>query len=491
MAKITPLIQQYEVDFASNNNFLFIKGVQYDGYETRYADISLMNNGQPYEIDSDVVCVAIRGSKPDNSSIYNECEIIDENTIRVEITQQMAMVAGKSDYEISIISLLENKTLTSFPFYIVISSSSFSPLPAVSSNEYSLLVNKINKVTELTTKTDNLIAENEEMMIKHKATIQESKDATSDSRVATAENILATNSLKTYHAEVIEAENSRVEAENLRVQAEVSRVEVETARVEAENTRNDNEDIRKENENTRQSNEKIRQDNENTRQSQEKARQQQASDFKDAEDIRVQSENTRISNENERKSNESSRVEAENARIEVENTRVTSENARISNENERKSNEETRQAQETARQTNTATAISNANAAATNANNAVELLKNSVGINDNPTEEEASVVAYSAKKVQSFFEKWEITLPLSGWSETAPYTQTIDVGGMKKDYSPIVSLNMANVGTESEKKQIQKSWNYVDLIMTGNGTIVATCNFNKPIIDIPIVIKGV
>ena len=33
---ITPLIQQYTVDFASNNNFLFVKGIQGDGYGTRY-----------------------------------------------------------------------------------------------------------------------------------------------------------------------------------------------------------------------------------------------------------------------------------------------------------------------------------------------------------------------------------------------------------------------------------------------------------------------
>lgn len=50
---ITPLIQQYTVDFASNNNFLFVKGIQGDGYGTRYVDISLMNNGQPYTVNDE------------------------------------------------------------------------------------------------------------------------------------------------------------------------------------------------------------------------------------------------------------------------------------------------------------------------------------------------------------------------------------------------------------------------------------------------------
>ena len=110
---ITPLIQQYTVDFASNNNFLFVKGIQGDGYGTRYVDISLMNNGQPYTVNSEAVTVAIRGTKPDTSVIFNECEILDNNTIRVEITQQMSAIAGKGNYEISIISNLENRTLTS------------------------------------------------------------------------------------------------------------------------------------------------------------------------------------------------------------------------------------------------------------------------------------------------------------------------------------------------------------------------------------------
>ena len=64
---ITPLIQQYTVDFASNNNFLFVKGIQGDGYATRYVDISLVNNGYPYEIDVAAVTVVIRGTKPESA----------------------------------------------------------------------------------------------------------------------------------------------------------------------------------------------------------------------------------------------------------------------------------------------------------------------------------------------------------------------------------------------------------------------------------------
>lgn len=147
---ITPLFQPYEVDFTrSTNNILFIKGVQGDGYGTRYVDISLMNNGKMYNISADSARVVIRGTKPDNNSIFNECEIISDNIVRVEITQQMAAIPGRGNYEISIISLSENRVLTSFPFFIMISKSAFDSESIISSNEFGLLVQKINQVDEM------------------------------------------------------------------------------------------------------------------------------------------------------------------------------------------------------------------------------------------------------------------------------------------------------------------------------------------------------
>ena len=138
MEEIQPIIQSYIVDFASNNNFLFVKGVQGDGYQTRYADITLTNNGQPYELVRESIRVILRGTKPDNKEIFNVCEIIDSNTIRVEITQQMSAIPGKGNYEISIMSTEKNKLLTSFPFFIIISPSSFDVSNLTSTNEFTL-----------------------------------------------------------------------------------------------------------------------------------------------------------------------------------------------------------------------------------------------------------------------------------------------------------------------------------------------------------------
>lgn len=177
---ITPLIQQYAVDFASNNNFLFVKGIQGDGYGTRYVDIALLNDTQPYIINSESVRVVIRGTKPDNTAIFNECEIINDNTIRVEITQQMSAVSGKGDYEISIMATEENRTLTSFPFFIMISKSSFDIGYVVSSDEFGLLISKINQIDKLNKDVIEIIEETKEVINESKTQTEECKNVSDD-----------------------------------------------------------------------------------------------------------------------------------------------------------------------------------------------------------------------------------------------------------------------------------------------------------------------
>lgn len=313
---ITPLIQQYAVDFASNNNFLFVRGVQGDGYGTRYVDISLMNNGQPYTVNNDIVTVVIRGTKPDTSAIFNECEILDSNTIRVEITQQMSAVAGRGNYEISVMSNLENRTLTSFPFFIIISKSSFDIGYVVSSDEFGLLVDKINQVHKIQLDLSDLKSDMQD-------TIKDCEDATDDCIDATDKAKKAISDMNTLNQNVSNAEAQRVINEN--------------NRINAENIRNNKEN-----------------------------------DRNDAEQIRIANENTRKSAEITRNNNENDRKIAENARVVAEEARNTAEGDREDAEAIRQANEAIRQSQEQTRQTNTATAIENTNTATTNANTATD-----------------------------------------------------------------------------------------------------------------------
>ncbi len=348
-ATITPLIQSYTVDFASNNNFLFLKTVQGDGHSTRYADISLMNFGQPYTFDQSAVNIVIRGTKPDGTQIFNTCEALDDHTIRFEITQQMSAVAGKVDCEISIMSNSENKTLTSFPFMIIVDPNAADVSYIVSSDEFTLLIEKINaatsstedaiKATEDMRELESDVKAAEEIRRENEDTRQSQEDARVKAEEARTKAEDARESAETIRNSNEDTRNSnedtRVKAESARVTAEDSRVKAEEARVNAENTRVEQEDARKSAENQRVSAEKARESNESTRQEQESTRQSQESARQKAEEGRASAESVRVSQETARKN--------------AENTRQTNEGTRESNEAIRQKNEQDRVASEQAR----------------------------------------------------------------------------------------------------------------------------------------------
>lgn len=330
---ITPLIQQYTVDFASNNNFLFVKGIQGDGYGTRFVDISLLNDAQPYTINPDDVEVVIRGTKPDNKSIFNACEIINDNTIRAEITQQMSAISGKSGYEISIIAKKENRVLTSFPFFIMISKSSFDVGYVVSSDEFGFLVDKINKVNTLEVDIVKIIEDTLELN-------EESKFQTESCKTATNEAIEATNSLKDFHSTAEEAENQRIANEEKR-QSDTATAIQNTEKA------------------TRDAIGKI-----NVMDELEQS-------IEDAEAERVSAENERIQQAIDFANDEETRKANELIRIDHYNDSVISEE-------QRKKDEIIRQNQETKRQEDAQEALSETITATNNANTATAYAK-SVG----------------------------------------------------------------------------------------------------------------
>lgn len=81
------------------------------------------------------------------------------------------------------------------------------------------------------------------------------------------------------------------------------------------------------------------------------------------------------------------------------------------------------------------------------------------------------------------------TLTSSGWSSSAPYTQTVSVSGILSTDTPIADV-VLDVVTSTAMTQIS-AWMCVSKIETSNGSITATCFENKPEINIPIQLKVV
>ncbi len=140
--------------------------------------------------------------------------------------------------------------------------------------------------------------------------------------------------------------------------------------------------------------------------------------------------------------------------------------------------------------------------------------QNALGINDNPTEEQASIVSYSAEKVNQLLknitelsgqsaealnEKIDrlhnhrtIALAASGWSDTYPYTQTVEVPGITADDSIKVIDIYADADTTLE--QIKAYKKAAGLLMHSTGGVtdgkLTFKAYKKPAVDFQIMTEG-
>ena len=332
---MNPSISYLTIDISANNNFDYVKAVQGDN-KTRYIHITLLDNNVPYTLKTGLNAV-VRGTKSDNTEIFNSCSISSDGKIIVEITEQMVASAGIGQYEIALYKGDTNECLTSFPFKLYVSPASFNAGTVVSSDEFTQLTNSISTIQNITSDATTAIQNMNELK----------------ENVENAEAIRISN-----ETERISNEEIRENNEDIRISNEDTRKQNETDRINSEIIRKSNETIREENEETRILNENDRIKNENDR--------------KSSETLRDSAETIRISNEEERKLAETNRINSENERISAENIRISNENDRVSKEEIRETNEEVRIENETNRQTNTSTAITNAETATERANKAAK-----------------------------------------------------------------------------------------------------------------------
>lgn len=86
----------------------------------------------------------------------------------------------------------------------------------------------------------------------------------------------------------------------------------------------------------------------------------------------------------------------------------------------------------------------------------------------------------------------QIQVTASKFTTQGPYTQRIDVAGIKGADVPEISLLIPDGVTDSARvKAIKKAWSCVDRIDTYDGYIVISCFVKKPEADILLLIKGV
>lgn len=79
----------------------------------------------------------------------------------------------------------------------------------------------------------------------------------------------------------------------------------------------------------------------------------------------------------------------------------------------------------------------------------------------------------------------------SGWSTSAPYSQTVSVSGILASDAPIIGLQIASDASASTAKTQNTMFSRVDRVITSDGSITAYCYNKLPTADFTVMIKGV
>jgi hypothetical protein len=84
----------------------------------------------------------------------------------------------------------------------------------------------------------------------------------------------------------------------------------------------------------------------------------------------------------------------------------------------------------------------------------------------------------------NYMGKYEVTFPASGWTSTAPYTNTVTVNGVTSTMQPIPMINFSSATSQDEKNNIAQNAFYIDFYTISDGSIIATATYDKPTVDL-------
>lgn len=108
---------------------------------------------------------------------------------------------------------------------------------------------------------------------------------------------------------------------------------------------------------------------------------------------------------------------------------------------------------------------------------------------DYTTAEKTKLAGIESEANKTVVALYNITLPSSGWSSIAPYTQKLIIQGILATDVPVVDVVLSST-TSTAVSQLE-AWMNVSKIETADGSITATCFEELPAIDIPIQLKVV
>ena len=400
-------ITNITVDLATTNNFGIVKAVQGD-MSTRFIYITLLDNQVEYDF-TDVYPV-LRGTKPDGTTIFNECTVSEENKIIVELTEQILAEPGMSTYEIALYAVPadlteEKRVITSFPFTLFVNKAAFDPKAVTSTDEFTAIADVIGNNAFLQGCLDDIAA---------------SRDA-----AKVSENNARTSE--------INAKNSETAAKNSEIAAKASEDNAKTSETNAkvsETAAKTSETNAKDSENKAKTSETNAKDSETKAKTSEDNAKASETNAKDSETKSKTSETNAKDSENKAKASETA---AKGSEIAAENSYMLSKSYAVGTDNVTRPNDATdnskyyseqSKAQAIASATSAAAAAASEHTAtqkATESSDSAILSRSwAVGDTDARLDETTDNAKYYSEQSKAYADSWKGSLLPKG---TIPFSQ--------------------------------------------------------------------
>ena len=136
-------IQNITIDF-SKNNIVSVSVKQYDK-NTRFLIVKCTDNGKFVKLDKSSMACNIKILTPDDRAIFNTCEILDDGTVKVPLSESTLFSSGIANAELSVTNTSEEQRIGTMKFRLIIDSSVYSDDKIIASDEFNALTDLINK----------------------------------------------------------------------------------------------------------------------------------------------------------------------------------------------------------------------------------------------------------------------------------------------------------------------------------------------------------
>lgn len=147
------VISRHIILDVSKSKYVVVLVKQYDK-NIRKIIVKVTDNGKPYPIDN-LIIPRFKCSKSDGTYIYNDCTLLEDGDVKIDVTEQMTVASGLHDCELVLYDASSDAVLHTMNFIINVKESVYPDEEVVSSNEFNALENALLEVDEIRQKIDS------------------------------------------------------------------------------------------------------------------------------------------------------------------------------------------------------------------------------------------------------------------------------------------------------------------------------------------------